>query len=32
VKYEEMAEAARDEIRRGASDEGTPQVRLPAEP
>jgi low affinity Fe/Cu permease len=29
-KYVSMAEAAREEIRRGQSDEGTPQIEFPA--
>jgi low affinity Fe/Cu permease len=30
AKYVSMAEAAREEIRRGQSDEGTPQIEFPA--
>jgi low affinity Fe/Cu permease len=29
-RYVQMAEAAREEIRRGVSDEGTPQIEFPA--
>jgi low affinity Fe/Cu permease len=29
-KYVEMAKAARDELRAGASDTGTPKIELPA--